>query len=66
MEYIINTSFLGEDISYDLIHGKFSFQNDNNLGSLVGNFQSIVEHGILLKNIVILCVLLLQQQTHVI
>lgn len=49
MEYIINITFLGEIISYDLIHGKFDFQDDNNLTSLVGNFQSIVEHGILLK-----------------
>lgn len=49
MEYTINTTFLGEDISYDLIHGKFDFQDDNNLTSFVGNFQSLVEHGISLK-----------------
>ena len=49
MEYTINTTFLGEDISYDLIHGKFDFQDDNTLTSFVGNFQSLVEHGISLK-----------------
>ncbi len=45
MEYIINTTFLGEKISYDLVHGRFDFQDDNNSNSLVSNFQSIVEHG---------------------
>lgn len=49
MQYIINTTFLGENISYDLIHGEFNVQDGNYLTSPVENFQSLVEHGISLK-----------------
>jgi len=49
MQYIINTTFLGENISYDLMHGEFNVRDNSNLVPSVENFQSIVEHGISLK-----------------
>ncbi len=49
MQYIINTTFLGENISYDLIHGEFNIRGNDNLIFPVENFQTIVEHGISLK-----------------
>lgn len=57
MQYIINTTFLGENISYDLMRGEFNVQDDNNLVSSVENFQSLVEYGISLrKNSNFMCI----------
>lgn len=49
MEYIINTTFLGEDISYDLMEGKFDFQKDDNPIRLVDSFQLLVKQENILK-----------------
>ena len=38
---MMNTTFLGENISYDLIHGEFHVQDDNNMALPVENFQSL-------------------------
>lgn len=66
MEYIINTTFLGDDISYDLIEGKFDFQKDDNPITLVDSFQSLVKQRNILKDIMILFLLPYRQQMYVI